>query len=91
VALDDTHPEARRVQIERLRALGPDGRLRMCEELSAMTTFLSREAIRRTMPGASEQQVILRWIELVYGKELARRVEPFADRLGRPPTPTPCP
>jgi hypothetical protein len=28
--------------------------------------------------------VILRWIELEYGEELARRVEPFADRLGRP-------
>ena len=55
----------------------------MLEELSAMTTFVSRQAIRETMPHASEQQVILRWIELVYGRDLAERVAPFAGRLGR--------
>jgi hypothetical protein len=84
VALDDTHPEAREVQLAALRALGESGRLRMCDELSAMTTFLSRQAIRETMPGATESQVILKWIELTYGEELARRVAPFADRLGQP-------
>ena len=82
MALDDTSPEALAVQTERLRHLGEDGRLAMCIELSEMTTFLSREAIRESMPGAPEQQVILRWIELVYGRDLAARVAPFADRLG---------
>lgn len=86
--LDDTSPEARAVQTECLRRLGEDGRLAMCLELSEMTTFLSRAAIRETMPGATEQQVILRWIELVYGPDLAARVAPFAERLGRVgPTP----
>ncbi len=45
----------------------------------------SREAIRRTMPGASESPVILKWIEVTYGKELAERVAPFADRLDKEP------
>lgn len=85
--LDDTHPEARRVQLERLRRMSSVEKFAMVEELTAMTTFVSREAIRATMPGASEQQVILRWIELVYGKALAAAVAPFAARLGRPGSP----
>lgn len=80
--IDDTHPEARRVQFARLRSMTMGERIQMCDELSAMTTRLSRQAIRETMPNAPESAVILRWIELVYGKELAVRVAPFADRLG---------
>jgi len=83
VMLDDTHPEARRVQMERLARMSSVEKFAMVEELTAMTTFVSRQAIRETMPEASEQQVILRWIELVYGRDLAARVAPFAERLGR--------
>jgi hypothetical protein len=82
VLIDDTHPEARRVQFARLRSMTMGERIQMCDELSTMTTRLSRQAIRETMPDAPESAVILRWIELVYGKELAVRVAPFADRLG---------
>jgi hypothetical protein len=85
VVIDDTHPEARRIQFECLRRLTDDERLAMMCELTAMTTFLSRRAVRDSMPGATEQQVLLRWIELVYGKELAARVAPLAHRLGKAP------
>ncbi len=81
--LDDTHPTARAVQFERLGRMSSVEKFAMVEQLTAMTTFVSREAIRATMPGASEQQVILRWIELVYGKQQAAAVAPVADRLGR--------
>ena len=80
---DDTHPEAREVQLELLRRMSSVEKFAIVAQLTAMTTFVSREAIREAMPGASEQQVILRWIELVYGAELAARVAPFAERLGR--------
>jgi hypothetical protein len=80
--LDDTHPEARRVQLERLRQLAPEQRLAMVDELSAMTTFLSRESIRLQRPDATEQQVILCWIERVYGRALAEQLAPLAHRLG---------
>jgi hypothetical protein len=83
MALDDTHHEARDVQFERLRAMSIEQRIAMVDELSAMTTHLSREAIRASMPGAPEHLVVLRWIELVYGRELAARVAPLAHRLGR--------
>lgn len=81
--VDDTHPDARRVQLERLRGMTVEERLAMVQTLTAMTTHLSRQAIRETMPGAPEHQVILRWIELVYGADLAARVAPYAERLGR--------
>ena len=67
-------------QLGRMSALE---KFAMVEDLTAMTTFVSREAIRATMPGASEQLIILRWIELVYGKSLATAVAPMTDRLGR--------
>jgi hypothetical protein len=83
MGLDDTHPEAHRVQLERLRAMSTEQRLAMVDELSAMTTWLSREAIREQRPTATEQQVILCWIERVYGSDLARRLQPLAHRLGQ--------
>lgn len=87
MALDDTHPRARAVQIDALRRLSPEQRLQMVHELTEMTTWGSREAVRRAMPSAREQEVLLRWIEVVYGQELARAVAPFASRLGVPGSP----
>jgi hypothetical protein len=87
VTVDDTHPEARRVQLERLRRMSVEDRVAMADELSRMTTHLSRGAIRDAMPGASEQQVILRWIERVYGRGLAEQLAPSAHLLGAAPTP----
>ncbi|HZN41190.1 MAG TPA: hypothetical protein VFD82_20460 [Planctomycetota bacterium] len=45
--------------MERLRRMSIEERIAMADELSAMTTFLSRQAIREVMPGATESQVIL--------------------------------
>lgn len=80
---DDTHPDALRVQFECLRGMALEDRGAMAARLSAMTAHLSRQAVRETMPGAPEHEVLLRWIELVYGSELAARVAPIACRLGR--------
>ncbi|MFY9343301.1 MAG: hypothetical protein WAT39_12470 [Planctomycetota bacterium] len=85
MTLDDTHPLVRDAQIDRLRAMSCEERLAVMSDLTAMTIFLSRQAIRMTMPGAIESQVILKWIEVTYGKDLAERIAPFADRLGREP------
>jgi hypothetical protein len=85
VFLDDTHPAARAVQTEILRKKTPAQRFAMVEEMTRDTTRWSRDALRERMPGASAQEVILRWIELVYGAELARRVRPLAHRLGETP------
>lgn len=83
MVIDDTHPDIRRRQFECLRRMTEAERCALAIDLSGTTTWVSREAIRTVMPGATEQQVILRWIELVYGRELAAHVAPLADRLGR--------
>ena len=82
MVLDDTHPKIQRAHDALLRAMTPAQRFAMVEDLTDATIRWSRDALRTQMPGAPESQVILRWIELVYGRDLARRVAPFADRLG---------
>ncbi len=82
--IDDTDARARKVQIEVLRGLDETQRFLQAESLTTEMVRLSRAALREEMPGATEQQVLLRWIELVYGKGLAARLAPFASRLGVP-------
>lgn len=84
---DDTDPTVRRLQIERLRGMTMEQRLAITEELTAVAVQLSREAIAAQMPGASKGDIMLRWIELVYGKELADRIAPLKHRLGVPNAP----
>lgn len=79
---DDTDPRARAVQAEILRAMPPERRAAQAIAMSADTTRWSRAAVRELMPEATESEVILRWIELVYGAELAERVRPLQSRLG---------
>jgi hypothetical protein len=67
----DTDPEAERVQLELLRQAGPARRLQMGLGLSAWAITLAHNAIRRTMPEASELEIKLRFVELHYGRELA--------------------
>jgi len=79
---DDTSQEARRVQIEILRAMSAESRAARAIAMSDDTTRWSRAAVRERMPGGTESDVILRWIELVYGAELAERVRPLRGRIG---------
>ncbi len=82
---DDTHPRIRRLQDDLLRAMPPERRFAMLDDLTDATIRWSRDAIRAQIPDATEARVILRWIEVVYGKDLAARVTPLADRLGVAP------
>jgi len=82
--MDDTDPRARKVQIEVLRGLDETQRILQADSLTVEMVRLSRAALREEMPDATEQQVLLRWIEVVYGKGLAARVAPLAGRLGVP-------
>lgn len=65
---------ADRVQIELLRAAGTAGRFtRFCSFTSSLIE-MSREAIRRRQPELSERGVMLRFVEIHYGRALADRV-----------------
>jgi hypothetical protein len=67
----DTDADAERVQLDLLRAASPAQRSALAVALTATTVGLSRRALRRRSPNASEQDIGLRFVELNYGPELA--------------------
>ena len=71
----DTAPSALAVQIELLRAAGPTRRAELTRSMSRTVIDLSRRALRERMPGASETEVLLRWVRLNYGEALTLRLE----------------
>jgi hypothetical protein len=72
--LDDTSAGAKRVQIGLLRAATPARRFALLRSLTATVLHLSRRAIAETDPSLSEREVLLRWAEVHYGRDLAGRV-----------------
>ena len=76
----DTSPEAERVQLELLRRAGEARRFQLLRSLTATVIDASRRALLEAMPGASEQEVLLRWVELHYGKTLADGVRSRLER-----------
>jgi hypothetical protein len=70
----DTDPEAEAVQMELLRRAGPARRAQMALDLSAQVIGLARRAIRRSHPPATETEIGILLVELLYGKELAAGV-----------------
>ena len=67
----DTDPETARVHFELLRGATPARRLRLAFSLSRTVMSLSRGGLARTLPGASPQEVGLRFVALHYGSRLA--------------------
>ena len=74
---------AARKQIELLRAAGPARRLARARSLTASVIGLSRQAIRNRHPGASDQEIMLRFVEVHYGKYLADQVRAHLVKRGR--------
>lgn len=70
----DTGPEASRVHVELLRRAGEARRFQLCCSLTETVVALSRRALRDRMPGASEDEVLVRWVQLNYGASLAAGV-----------------
>jgi len=81
MALTDTDPEAERVQLELLRQATPGRRVALALSLSRSVIELSRRGIAARMPGATDQEVGLRFVALHYGEGLALELEAhLADR-----------
>jgi hypothetical protein len=76
----DTDVEAERVQLELLRAATPAQRAGLAVSLTATAIALSRRALQRQSPGASEEEIGLRFVELNYGPELAADVAAYLRR-----------
>ena len=67
----DTDVEANAVHLELLRQATPARRAALAFSLSATVIDLAREALRREMPDASEDERSVRFVELHHGAELA--------------------
>ena len=77
-AVNDTDPRAAAVQLELLRRAGVEGRAALAGRLSDAVIELSRRALREQFPpGTTELELKLRWVELHYGADLARRVRAY--------------
>jgi hypothetical protein len=73
----DTDVEAENVQMALLREAGATRRIRMALSLSAQVIGLAHQAIRRSHPQATDEDVRLRFVELHYGPDLAADVRRF--------------
>jgi hypothetical protein len=69
-----------RKQIELLRQATTAQRFARVRSMSQSAVQLARRAIRRTMPNASEQDVLLTFVAIHYGAELADRLRAYLPR-----------
>lgn len=76
----DTHPDMARKQIELLRGASTAQRFARVRSMSQSAVLLARRAIRRSMPEASEQEVLLTFVAHHYGAELAERLRAHLTR-----------
>lgn len=78
-APSDTGDAMARIQNGLLRNAGVARRAKVARSLSVTVIELSRRALRERMPAATEQEVLLRWVALEYGPDLARRVAAYTE------------
>jgi hypothetical protein len=71
------------VQVMLLRDAGTAGRFARARSLTQSVVALSRRAIRKRHPGWSERDLLLEFIAVHYGCELAERVRAHLERCGR--------
>jgi hypothetical protein len=70
---DDTDPRAERVLTERLRALGPTGRLARVAELRDASIQLASLRLKRENPGWSDHRIRIELARTWLDPELHRR------------------
>jgi hypothetical protein len=74
MAVTDTHPDVAARQIELLRSASPARRAALARSLTRTVITLSRRALRRRRPHATERELDRAFVELHYGDETARRL-----------------
>ncbi|MCH8344621.1 MAG: hypothetical protein IH983_11605 [Planctomycetes bacterium] len=75
--MNDTHPDAARVQIQLLREAGPKRRLAMAMDLTRQTWWMAHAALARAHADLSELERKLLFVEVHHGRELAQRVRAY--------------
>jgi hypothetical protein len=70
----DTDPNARQRQVDLMRDATPAQRFAAVRSLSTTVASLSRRALRRSMPDASEEDIDLAFVALHYGDVVAAQL-----------------
>ena len=73
----DTEPDVYRRQIELLRRTSPARRVALALSISQSVIDLARRGLRQSLGDASPEEVGLRFVEIHYGRELARQVRDY--------------
>ena len=76
---NDTDPRAARVQLELLRRASVGRRALLTRSISSTAIELAKRAVAETMPGATREEALLRWVAVAYGDELAGRLHAFLE------------
>ena len=71
---EDTDLQAEKVQLDLLRRATVARRVALAASLSKTAINLAIKAIRRQNPGLSDHEVLLRFVEIHHGLELAERL-----------------
>lgn len=74
--MQDTSRDAEKKQIEILRRIGPENRLRAAIELSRISRTMLSEGVRKRHPEYTERQVRLETIRITLPEELFRAACP---------------
>ncbi len=77
---EDTHPDAEEVQVNLLRQASIVRRLELVFSLSQSVIDLSKRAIRRRYPDESDREILVRFVSVHYGAELARQLSTALSR-----------
>ena len=80
IPVRSTSGQADRVQVELLRSAGTAGRFARARALSESIISIARRGIRMRQPELTEQEVLLRFVELHYSRELAENVRRYLER-----------
>jgi hypothetical protein len=80
---EDTHPDAEKTQLELLRQASVSKRLTLAFSLSQTVIDLAKRAIRRRYPHEGEQEILLRFVSVHYGADLASRLSSDLSRRSR--------
>ena len=73
----DTHPKAEEVQIHLIRQASVAQRIARMRSLTSSLMRLSKRAIRRANPGASQDELDVLFVKYHYGEELAFRFQAY--------------
>ncbi|MCA9900612.1 MAG: hypothetical protein H6654_15900 [Ardenticatenaceae bacterium] len=80
-ALTDTPPEVERMQIDLLRQAGQARRTQLMLSLSQSMFALSWHNLQKVFPHLSETEQKIKFVELLYGSELAHAFQQFLQQL----------